>query len=81
MCLPISLKELAITGCVKNDLLYDFVVFIWVLIYLLHYFFICRLIHPPPKKKQQTTTTKNNNNNNKQMSEKWIGVKPSKTHL
>ncbi len=53
MCLPISLKELAITGCVKNDLLYDFVVFIWVLIYLLHYFFICRLIHPPPPKKKK----------------------------
>ena len=53
MCLPISLKELAITGCVKNDLLYDFVVFIWVLIYLLHYFFICRLIHPPPPQKKK----------------------------
>ncbi len=77
MCLPISLKELAITGCVKNDLLYDFVVFIWVLIYLLHYFFICRLIHPlpPPKKKKIKKSS------NKQMSEKWIGVKPSKTHL
>ncbi len=53
MCLPISLKELAITGCVKNDLLHDFVVFIWVLIYLLHYFFICRLIPPPPQKKKR----------------------------
>ena len=57
MCLPISLKELAITGCVKNDLLHDFVVFIWVLIYLLHYFFIRRLIPPPQKK--------NNNKKNK----------------
>ena len=47
MCLPINLKELAITGCVKNDLLYNFVVVILVLIYLLHYFFICRLILPP----------------------------------
>ena len=47
MCLPINLKELAITGCVKSDLLYNFVVVILVLIYLLHYFFICRLILPP----------------------------------
>jgi len=35
----------------------------------------------PPQKNKQKKTTKNNNNNNKQMSEKWIGVKPSKTHI
>ncbi len=69
MCLPISLKELAITGCVKNDLLYDFVVFIWVLIYLLHYFFICRLIHPPPPKQKQKQQQKNKNK--KQQTNEW----------
>lgn len=35
MCLPIDLKELAFTGCAKNDLLYDLFV-ILVMICLLH---------------------------------------------